>query len=92
LTEKVKTLPMTDRRARDFRRFFYGSATESMPDGQGRMLIPSYLREYASIGSEATVVGMDTYIEIWHPEAWQAMRQGVEIGEQSAEHWAELGI
>jgi MraZ protein len=92
LTEKVKTLPMTDRRARDLRRFFYGSATESMPDRQGRILIPSYLREYASIGSDATVVGMDTYIEIWHPEAWQAMRQGVEIGEQSSEHWAELGI
>jgi MraZ protein len=92
LTDKVKTLPMTDRRARDFRRFFYGSATESVPDRQGRILIPSYLREYASIGTEATVVGMDTYIEIWHPEAWQAMRQGVEIGEQSAEHWAELGI
>jgi MraZ protein len=63
-----------------------------VPDRQGRILIPSYLREYASIGSEATVVGMDTYIEIWHPEAWQTMRQGVEIGEQSAEHWAELGI
>ena len=64
LTEKVKALPMTDRRARDFRRFFFGSATESVPDRLGRILIPSYLREYASIGSEATVVGMDTYIEM----------------------------
>ena len=92
LTERVKDLPMTDRRARDFRRFFYGSAAEAVLDRQGRILLPSYLREYASVGSDATVVGMDTYIEIWNPEIWHAMRQGVENDEDNAERWAQLGI
>lgn len=92
LTEKVKELPMTDRRARDFRRFFYGSAAEAALDRQGRILIPAYLREYASVGSEATVVGMDTYIEIWNPETWHNTRQGVEAGEDNADRWTELGI
>jgi MraZ protein len=92
LTEKVKALPMTDRRARDFRRFFFGSAVDVAPDRQGRILLPSYLREYASLGSEVTVVGMDTYVEIWNPETWQTTRQSVEEDEDNAERWAELGI
>jgi MraZ protein len=92
LTEKVKALPMTSRSARDFRRFFYGSAVETTPDRQGRILIPSYLREYASIGIEATVVGMDTFIEIWHPETWEVTRQSVEADEANVDRWADLGI
>ncbi len=92
LAQKVNALPMTDRRARDFRRFVYGSATESVPDRQGRVLIPAYLRQYATIDGEVTVVGMNTYFEIWNPEAWQAMRQGVEDDRDNAERWADLGI
>jgi MraZ protein len=92
LTDKIKALPMTDRRARDFRRFFFGSAVEAAPDRQGRVLIPAYLREYASIDSEATVVGTDTYIEIWNPETWQTMRQSVADDEDNADRWTDLGI
>jgi MraZ protein len=92
LAERVNALPITDRRARDFRRFVFGSAAESMPDRQGRVLIPAYLRQYAGIEGEVTVVGMNTYIEIWNPETWQAVRQGVENDEANAEQWAELGI
>jgi DNA-binding transcriptional regulator/RsmH inhibitor MraZ len=50
------------------------------------------LREYASIGGEVAVVGMNSYIEIWNPETWQAVRQNVEDDEVNAERWAELGI
>jgi MraZ protein len=92
LAQKVNALPTTDRRARDFRRFIFGSATETAPDRQGRILIPTYLRQYASIGGEATVVGMNNYIELWNPETWQKMRQNVENDEDNAERWAELGI
>lgn len=92
LAEQVNALPITDRRARDFRRFVFGSATEATLDRQGRALIPAYLREYAGIDSEVTVVGMNTYIEIWNPKTWQAMRQEVENDEANAERWAALGI
>jgi MraZ protein len=92
LAEQVDALPITDRRARDFRRFVFGSAVEAVPDRQGRVLVPTYLRQYAGIDGEVTIVGMNTYIEIWNPETWQAMRQGVENDETNAERWAELGI
>jgi MraZ protein len=93
LAEKVNALPVTDRRARDFRRFMFGSASEVVPDRQGRILIPAYLRQYAHVDDgEVTVVGNYSYIEIWNPETWQEQRQGVESDEGNAEHWAVLGI
>lgn len=92
LAQKVNALPVTDRRARDFRRFVFGSATEVVPDRQGRILIPAYLRRYAAIDGEVTVVGNYTYIEIWNPETWRATRQDVEDDEVNTERWAELGI
>jgi len=92
LAQQLKALPLTNRRARDFRRFMFGSATEAVPDRQGRVLIPAYLRQYAAIDGEVTVVGMNTYIEIWNSETWQAMRQAVEKDEDNLERWAELGI
>ena len=92
LANKVDALPTTDRRARDFRRFIFGSASETAPDRQGRVLIPAYLRDYAGVGGEVTVVGMNTYIEIWNPETWQEMRRGVENDEDNVERWAALGI
>ena len=92
LVEKVNALPLTDRHARDFRRFIFGSAVEATPDRQGRVLIPAYLREYANINAEVTIVGVNTYIEIWHPDTWQSMRQGVENDEANTERWATLGI
>jgi hypothetical protein len=57
-----------------------------------QVLIPAYLRQFAGIDGEVTVVGMNTYIEIWSPETWQAIRQGVEDDEGNVERWAELGI
>lgn len=92
LAQKVNALPMTDRHARDYRRFVFGSASEAAPDRQGRVLLPTYLREFAGIDSDVTVVGMNTYIEIWNPEAWHTTRQGVESNDDNAERWAELGI
>jgi MraZ protein len=92
LAERVEALSITDRSARDFRRFIFGGAVEATPDRQGRVLIPAYLREYAGIDGEVTVVGMNTYVEIWRPDTWTEMRQGVEQDKANTERWAELGI
>ncbi len=44
LAAKVAELPITDANARRFSRFIFAGATESTLDGQGRVLIPGYLR------------------------------------------------
>ena len=49
LEEKLRTLPLTNRDARAFVRFFFSGATECILDKQGRVLIPSNLREHAKL-------------------------------------------
>ena len=54
LDEKFARLPVT--KSRDLRRIIYGNATEVQPDKQGRILLPSNLREYAGIDTEVVSV------------------------------------
>lgn len=92
LAEQVSALPMTDRRARAFRRLVFANASDAIPDKQGRVLIPPHLREYAKLDSDAIVTGLDTYIEVWNPDAWQEERERVEGYDVNIEEWAALGI
>jgi MraZ protein len=92
LAGRVSALPMTDRRARAFRRLVFASASDAVPDKQGRMLIPPRLREYASLDGEAVVTGLDTYIEVWNPDAWAGERERVEGDDANVEEWSVLGI
>ena len=71
LAAKVAQLPKTSRAARAYTRLVFGSAAEVVPDKMGRILVPSFLREYAGIDEEAIVVGVNTYVEIWSPVRWR---------------------
>ena len=92
LSEQVSDLPMTDRRARAFRRLVFANASDSIPDKHGRVLIPPRLREYANLDSEAIVTGLNTYIEVWNPDSWGAEREYIEGDETNIEGWADLHI
>jgi len=48
-----------------WKRYYLGNATEVEMDGTGRVLLPSELRSSMGIGKEATLVGMETYFELW---------------------------
>jgi len=92
LAERVSALPLTDRRARAFRRLVFASAADAVPDRQGRLLIPPRLREYADLDSEVIVTGLNTYIEVWNTGGWAQERERVEGDDVDAEEWAALGI
>ena len=92
LAERVSALPMTDRHARAFRRLVFANAADVSPDKQGRVVIPPRLREYAELEGEVVVTGLNTYIELWSPDAWDRERQKVEGYEADIEEWAALGI
>ena len=92
LAEKVSALPVTDRRARAFRRLVFAAASDAVPDKQGRVLIPPRLREYAGLDSEVVVIGLDTYVEVWNPDSWGEERKYVEGDNGDIEEWAALGI
>ena len=91
--EKLKTLPLTNKNARDFVRFFLSGAVEEVVDKQGRFLIPANLREYASLDKETVITGVGTRIEIWNKEQWKQYNSSDNISaEQIAENMATLGV
>jgi len=92
LAEEVNALPMTDRRARAFRRLVFANASDVTPDKQGRILIPPRLREYADLDGDVVVAGLSTYIEVWNPQSWSEECESVEGDDVDIEGWAVLGI
>lgn len=65
LITKLSQLPLTRGDARDFARSMSFGASEVEIDGQGRMLIPDYLRKFAGISQDTVVAGAIDRIEIW---------------------------
>ena len=91
--EKLKTLPLTNKNARDSVRFFLSGATECEIDKQGRFLIAGNLREYANLEKDAIIIGVGTRIEIWNREKWKSYNSDENISaDEIAENMTMLGI
>lgn len=91
--EKLKTLPLTNKNARDFVRFFLSGAIECEIDKQGRFLITSNLREYAKLEKDTVIIGVGTRIEIWDKEKWKSYNSDENISaDEIAENMTMLGI
>ena len=91
--EKLKTLPLTNKNARDFVRFFLSGAMECEIDKQGRFLIPANLREAAGLEKEAVIIGVGTRLEIWSRDKWKAYNSDENISaDEIAENMTMLGI
>ncbi len=91
--EKLKTLPLTNKNARDFVRFFLSGAIECEIDKQGRFLIASNLREYATMEKEIIIIGVGTRIEIWNKDKWKTYNSYENISADAiAENMTMLGI
>ncbi|MBM3252943.1 MAG: division/cell wall cluster transcriptional repressor MraZ [Candidatus Omnitrophica bacterium] len=69
--QKFKTLPFTKAESRRFNRLYFSGACEVTCDRQGRVLIPQYLKEYASIQRDVIIVGLSNRIEIWARDKWK---------------------
>jgi MraZ protein len=67
---KFKNLPFTKQQARVFNRIYFSGAAELIPDKQGRVLFPVYLRDYAEIKKDVVIVGVSNRIEVWARNKW----------------------
>lgn len=91
--EKLKTLPLTNKNARDFVRFFLSGAIECEIDRQGRFLVPANLRAYADIDKEIVIIGVGTRLEIWNKASWTTYNSEENISaDEIAENMTMLGI
>lgn len=74
IEQKLEQLPSLHPASRRIQRLLIGHATDLELDGQGRILLPSLLRDYARLDKSAILVGQGKKFEIWDDAQWQAGR------------------
>ena len=89
--EKLKALPITNKDARAFVRFFLAGAASVEVDKQGRILLPGSLRDFAALAKDAVLIGVGSRIEIWSKERWEEAASFDDM-DAVAEHMADLGL
>ncbi len=89
--EKLRTLPIANKDARKFTRFFLAGAADVEPDKQGRVLIPNNLREFGGLTKDVVLVGVSNRVEIWDKGRYEESTEFDDMDE-IAEHMADLGL
>lgn len=93
LEDKIKELPTSHADTRAFVRMFFSGAVEAEVDKQGRVVVPSHLREHARIERDVYVIGVSTKVEIWSKDSWENYEnQAQQSYESIAEKIIDLGI
>lgn len=87
---KLNSLPGS-KEARQLQRYFLAGATECEVDKQGRILIPTKLRNAAALDKDVIFVGVLSKIEIWSKERWEQNNVYDDM-DDVAEHMSEFGI
>ncbi|MCD7814003.1 MAG: division/cell wall cluster transcriptional repressor MraZ [Lachnospiraceae bacterium] len=89
--EKLRKLPLTQKNARKFTRFFMGGATMCELDKQGRILLPQNLREFAKLDKDVVLSGNLNRIEIWNKADWTE-NNAYDDMDEIAEQMSDLGL
>lgn len=93
LASKLGKLPLGQRDARGFIRLMLAGAMEVSLDGLGRMLVPDYLKSYASLKKQVVVIGVFNRLEVWDEAWWNTYKNKAEknVGDM-AERLGDLGV
>lgn len=88
---KFRAISFTKKEGRKFNRLYFSGAVDAVPDKQGRILLPRYLKEYAHIKRDIVIVGVSNRIEIWAKDKWgEFYKSSKESFEDTAEKLIEL--
>jgi MraZ protein len=67
---KLDRLSGLDETIRRLQRLLIGHATDCEMDGQGRLLLPPTLREFAHLDKRVVLIGQGKKFELWDEQAW----------------------
>ncbi len=78
LATKLASLPISKANTRAFARLMLAGAMDVSLDKQGRVVLPEYLRKYASLKKKSVVAGLYNRLEIWDDASWEKYKEGTE--------------
>lgn len=93
LAEKLASLPISQGKSRAFARLMLAGAMDVQLDRQGRIVLPEYLRQYATMKKKVVVAGLYDRLELWDETAWLQYKAVTEKdSNEIAEALGELGV
>ncbi len=75
IEDNLQRLPSFNAAARRIQRLLIGHATDVALDGNGRVLLPPLLREYAELDKRVVMIGQSNKFEVWDEAFWQTRRE-----------------
>jgi MraZ protein len=94
VAENMRELSTRGPSQRQAARTFFAGAAEMVPDRQGRVQVPTHLRDFAGLDLDRAVVlaGVLSRVEIWDAQRWQAREQEGEQVITAAQDIPDFGI
>ena len=80
MSDKLGSLTISQAEARSFTRMILAGAMEVSLDKLGRILVPDYLKNYASLKKNVVICGLSNRLEIWDYEKWEKYKKAAEKG------------
>jgi len=93
LADKLSKLPISQSNTRAFARLMLAGAMDVQVDKQGRIILPDYLRKYATLKKKVIINGLYNRLEIWDENNWEKYKEITEKESGDiAEKLGELGV
>lgn len=93
LVEKLAQLPISQAKSRAFSRLMLAGAMDARLDGQGRVILPDYLKQFAQLNKKVVVAGLYNRLEVWDEKLWsQYQRTSEKDSNEIAEGLVGLGV
>ncbi len=93
LATRLANLPIASANTRAFARLMLAGAMDVSLDSQGRIVVPDYLRGYATISKKVVLAGLYNRLELWDHKRWEIFKRKTEASSADiAEKLGELGV
>jgi MraZ protein len=93
LALRLSKLPISQANTRAFARLMLAGAMDVSLDKQGRVMLPDYLRKYATLSKKVVIAGLFNRLEVWDSKEWDKYRERTERSNKDiAEALGALGV
>lgn len=92
LSDGVLKMNLTEQTSRLLRRLIFSTASQVEVDKAGRILLPPFLRQFANLENNVTMVGAGDHFEIWSSALWEEQAELLSDAQSNAQRFEALKL